>query len=320
MKKLLLLLLALLLCVSVCAAEEPAPETFREGLFEYRVTDEGAVLTNWLVDHNTVLPEEVVLPAMLGGYPLVGIDGGAVKYSSPAVVIPEGVRWLQDSSFVSGWEVSRITLPATLEIIPEGCFTLYNVEIILSPGNPYFTNEDGFLIDTRTNTLLHTSPSAANHPLPQVRRLGDGCLYNWHAGEEVFLPETITEIGAGVFSEFMDTTCIHIPAGVTKIENGAFNCAGLTAITLPEGLTSIPPLMLSCTYITEITIPENVKSIGGWAFYLCPLTRVEIPAACEFVAYDAFMPEVEIILLGENTHLETYKEYCQSQGMIPNQT
>ena len=37
---------------------------------------------------------------------------------------------------------------------------------------------------------------------------------------------------------------------------------------------------------------------------------MEIPAGCEFIEYEAFDPNVELVLLGENTHLETLEEYA----------
>lgn len=287
MRKLLFVLLILLCTTGAAFAEEA--EVFTEGEFAYVLTEEGAVITDYAFPDDVM--ERLTIPETLGSAPVVGID--------------ESALWHE-------YIVYTIDIPATMTMLPEGEFG-YGTEIVLHPDNPYFTNKDGFLIDTRTNTLLHTSPSAADKPLPAVSRLGDFCLYNWHPTTHVVLPNTLTSIGAGVFDEWMDTTRIDIPDSVTEIGAGAFNCAGLTSIDLPDGLTSIPDLMLSCTYITEITIPESVKSIGGWAFYLCPLTRVEIPATCTFVAWDAFDPEVELVFHGYG-QLETYFEYAARTG------
>lgn len=304
MKKLVLMLLAALLCLGAAAAEE----TFTEGMFEYTLTEEGAVITKYLAPD--IAPEIVEVPAVIGGQPVVGLSyvfSGAWPGEIQRVILREGITALGDA-FVDCVDVAQVVLPASLADIQEGAFTWGDAEIVLHPDNPYFINPDGFLIDTRTSTLLYTAPSAAEKPLPAVSRLGDHCLYNWHPGEHVVLPDTLVSIGSGVCAEWMDTTRIDIPDSVTEIGAGAFNCAGLTSIDLPDGLTCIPDLMLSCTYITEITIPEGVTSIAGWAFYLCPLTRVEIPASCTFVAWDAFDPEVELVCLGENTHIETWEE------------
>ena len=63
----------------------------------------------------------------------------------------------------------KVTLPATLEIIPEGCFNLIEAEIDFPNSNPRYSCENGFLIDRDTQTLLYTAPveprqSAARRP------------------------------------------------------------------------------------------------------------------------------------------------------------
>ena len=303
MRKLVSALLIGLLLVCTAFAQDGAVHT--EGLFAYVLTEEGAVITAFL--GADPCPEEIGVPAVIGGAPVIGFDFVFSGLPGPVsrVILAEGIPTV-GNAFAECSQAAEIVLPASLEDIPEDAFAWSRAEIILHPDNPYFSNEDGFLIDERTGTLLYTAPSAADKPLPAVRRLGDRCLTNWHPGPEVELPDTLVSIGAGVFYEWMDTYRIRIPDGVTEIGAGAFNCAGLTAIDLPAGLKEIPPLMLSCTDITGITLPDSVTSIGSWAFYLCPLTRVEIPAGCTFVAWDAFMPEVELVFLGDEAALEPW--------------
>ena len=313
MKKLLAMLILLMLPFALAMAEEPPLLT--EGEWEYYLTDEGAgspggaVLTGYIAPSPS--PEEVVLPVEIGGQPIVAYEFVFLNTAVTGplrVVVPEGVTDFGDAFYCESNVISEIVLPASLEHIEEGSLLWGDPEIIVHPDNPYFTCEGGFLIDQRTSTLLYVAPSGQNSPVPQVQRLGEACLYNYNVMEPV-LPETLTSIGPCVFDEWMDLTHIDIPTGVTEIGRAAFNCAGLTEITLPAGLTAIEALTFSCTYLTEIVIPEGVERIESWAFYLCPLTRVEIPASCTFVAWDAFDPEVELVLLGENTHVETWEEY-----------
>ena len=305
--KRLLILLTLLLCLALAMAEEPALLT--EGDWEYYLTDDGAVLTGYIAPSPS--PEEVVLPVEIGSQPIVAYEFvflTAAVTGPLRVVVPEGVTDFGDAFYCESNVISEIVLPASLEHIEEGSLLWGDPEITVHPDNPYFTCEDGFLIDQRTGTLLYVAPSGQNSPLPQVQRLGEACLYNYNVMEPI-LPDTLTSIGPCVFYEWMYLTHIDIPASVTEIGHAAFNCAGLTEITLPAGLTAIESLTFSCTYLTEIVIPEGVTRIESWAFYLCPLTRVEIPASCTFVAWDAFDPEVELVLLGDNTHVETWEEY-----------
>lgn len=307
MKKWLLTLLAILLCLPAMA-EEPAH--YVAGNYRYYLTDGGAVLTEYVLMPGTVGTDAVaVLPAEIAGHPVVGCE---FVFSDLAplekIIVQEGVTDVGDA-FCWSWFDGEIELPASLNYIAEGSLYGLRAEITVSEDNPFFTCADGFLIDTRTQTLLYTAPSAAERPLPAVSRLGDSCLDNWHAGETIHLPETLTSIGGAVFYDLVDTKHVNIPAGVTQIGAGAFNCTGLTEVTLPAGLTAIEGLTFSCNNFTEVVIPEGVTRIESWAFYLCPLERVEIPASCTFVAWDAFDPEVEVVLTSKATHLETMEEY-----------
>lgn len=307
MKKLMMALLAVALCIAGAMAED-APQYFVEGDYAYSVCGDEVILERCI--NAEPLPAEITLPTEIGGRPITAYD--FVYHTSRTdgpvrVIVPEGVTDF-GNAFGETSAITEIVLPASLSHIEEGSLYWGDAEITVHPDNPYFTCEDGFLIDTRTSTLLYVAPSGQNNPLPAVKRLGDICLYNWHAGETVHLPETLTSIGGYVFYDLVDLTHIDIPAGVTEIGGGAFNCAGLTEITLPAGLTAIEYLTFSCNFFTEIVIPDGVQYIDSMAFYLCPLTRVEIPASCTFVACDAFDPEVELVLLGDNTHVETERE------------
>lgn len=307
MKKLLLTLLALLLVVPAMA-EEPAYNV--EGNYLYSQTHGGVILTDYIPEPGDIgAADMAILPAEIAGNPVV-MYGFVFEEFAPLekIIVQEGVTDIGDA-FCWSWFDGEIELPASLNYIAEGSLYGLRAEITVSEDNPFFTCADGFLIDTRTQTLLYTAPSAADKPLPAVRRLGAMCLDNWHAGETVHLPETLTSIASGVFSDMVDTKHVNIPAGVTQIGAGAFDCTGLTEVTLPAGLTAIEALTFSCNDFTEVVIPEGVTRIESWAFYLCPLERVEIPASCTFVAWDAFDPEVELVLLGENTHVETMEEY-----------
>lgn len=65
--------------------------------------------------------------------------------------------------------------------------------------------------------------------------------------ENLILPNTLTTIGASMFSESALKSVI-IPNGVTTIERNAFE---------------------ACKALTSIEIPASVETIGPWAFRDC---------------------------------------------------
>lgn len=195
MKKLLLCILMLLSLFSLALAETPGTETFTEGAFAYTLTDDGAVITEYLFQDNW--PDVVVIPAELGGHPVVDIA--------------------------------------------EGAFTICTAELSFEGDLPHLTNEDGFLIDIRTDTLLHTSLTSQGKPLPTVRRLGEWSLIGWAQEDaEVVIPEGVEEIGAAAFHD-IDLASLQLPESLRIIETDAFYAFDVTGgeVLLPSGVETV---------------------------------------------------------------------------------
>lgn len=174
MKKLLVVML-LMLCLSDAALAEDG-EVFAEGTFEYVLTDEGAVITEYLYPEQW--PEVIEIPAELGEQPVVGFA--------------------------------------------EGAFTICTAEIAFAAELPYYTNADGFLIDTRTDTLIYTAPSSRGKPLPAIRRLGKWSLISWAEWDmNVVIPEGVEEIGAAAFYD-VGVASLQLPESLKIIETNSF--------------------------------------------------------------------------------------------------
>lgn len=189
MRKLAILLLALLLpCFTLAEDADTA-------LWDYTLTDEGAVITEYIITDDN--PDMLVIPAELGGHPVVGIA--------------------------------------------EGSFTVYWGDIAFEQTIPHLTNEDGFLIDTRTDTLLYTAPSSRGKALPAVRRLGAGSLINWAEWDtEVVIPEGVEEIGAAAFYD-VGLASLTLPESLRIIETDAFYAFGVEGdeVILPAGVEMV---------------------------------------------------------------------------------
>ena len=94
------------------------------------------------------------------------------------------------------------------------------------------------------------------------------------------IPDDVTSIGNGAFSDCKSLTSITIPDSVTKIRDSTFSCCtSLTSITIPNSVTSIGcDAFYGCTSLTSITIPDSVTKIGDRAFKDCTsLTSITIP-------------------------------------------
>lgn len=327
MKKLLWVLILLLLPLTALAEDA---ESRRDGAFFYQIADGEAVLTgcDWDAMQADSLymfaepPVSLEIPATLGGYPVTAIGGwvfcsldGCPVDAPFEVVLPEGLRALDADTFADCFYAANVTLPATLEIIPEDCFDRISAEIDFPNGNPRYSCENGFLIDNTTQTLLYTAPSSHGNPLPAVRRLGDCSLANWlwDDDDDPVLPDTLESVGSYIFYD-RGVTRVTFPDGITELSPYTFYCTDLQEVHLPASLREIPDYCFWNCQLTALTIPDGVTRIGAHAvdwFTGEIIGAVTLPASVEFVGYRAFPDECDVTALNPQVHFETAAEYAE---------
>ncbi len=327
MKKLLWVLILLLLPLTALAEDA---EIHRDGAFFYQIADGEAVLTgcDWDAMQADSLymfadpPVSLEIPATLGGYPVTSIGGwvfcsldGCPVDAPFEVVLPEGLRALDADTFADCFYAAKVTLPATLEIIPEDCFDRISAEIDFPNGNPRYSCENGFLIDNTTQTLLYTAPSSHGNPLPAVRRLGDCSLMNWlwDDDDDPVLPDTLESVGSYIFYD-CGVTRVTFPDGITELSPYTFYCTDLQEVHLPASLREIPDYCFWNCQLIALTIPDGVTHIGAQAFNGFTgeiIQAVTLPASVEFVGYRAFPDECDVTALNPQVHFETAAEYAE---------
>lgn len=305
-------------------------ESRRDGAFFYQIADGEAILTgcDWDAMQADSLymfaepPVSLEIPATLGGYPVTSIGGwvfcsldGCPVDAPFEVVLPEGLRALDADTFADCFYAANVTLPATLEIIPEDCFDRISAEIDFPNGNPRYSCENGFLIDNTTQTLLYTAPSSHGNPLPAVRRLGDCSLANWlwDDDDDPVLPDTLESVGSYIFYD-CGVTRVTFPDGITELSPYTFYCTDLQEVHLPASLREIPDYCFWNCQLIALTIPDGVTRIGAHAvdwFTGEIIGAVTLPASVEFVGYRAFPDECDVTALNPQVHFETATEYAE---------
>ncbi len=333
MKKLLWVLILLLLPLTAWAEDA---EIHRDGAFFYQIADGEATLIgcDWdamQADSLYMFAEPQVsleIPATLGGYPVTAIGGwvfssldGCPLDAPFEIVLPEGLRALDADTFSDCFYAANVTLPASLEIIPEGCFGRIPAEIDFPNGNPRYSCENGFLIDNTTQTLLYTAPSSHGTALPAVRRLGDWSLANWlwYDDDDPVLPDTLESVGSHIFYDCC-VTRVTFPDGITELSPYTFHSTDLQEVHLPASLREIPDHCFWNCQLTALTIPDGVTRIGAHAFDGFTgeiIGAVTLPASVEFVGYRAFPDECDVTALNPQVHFETAAEYAlYSDGLF----
>ena len=303
--------------------DEAADALYSDGLFDYELSSRGAVLLDCSRFLNQPeVPDVLEIPSELGGYPVTAIGGwvfcsldGCPVDAPFEVVLPEGLRALDADTFADCFYAANVTLPASLEIIPEGCFGRIPAEIDFPNGNPRYSCENGFLIDNTTQTLLYTAPSSHGNPLPAVRRLGDCSLMNWlwDDDDDPVLPDTLESVGSYIFYD-CGVTRVTFPDGITELSPYTFYCTDLQEVHLPASLREIPDYCFWNCQLIALTIPDGVTRIGAHAvdwFTGEIIGAVTLPASVEFVGYRAFPDECDVTALNPQVHFETAAEYAE---------
>ena len=77
--------------------------------------------------------------------------------------------------------------------------------------------------------------------------------------ESIVIPNGVTSIGSGAFSDCRSLTSVAIPDSVTSIGDKAFeNCFSLTSVAIGNGVTSIGlGAFRGCEALTSVTIPSR---------------------------------------------------------------
>jgi hypothetical protein len=187
-----------------------------------------------------------------------------------SVTIPNSVTSIGGGAFINCTNLASITIPNSVTSIVgrafSGCTSLTVINV--DADNSAYTAENGVLYNKNKTTLV---------AYPSVK-------------DAFTIPDSVTSIGDGAFSNSTELTSVTIPNSVTSIGEWAFYfCTNLTSITIGNGVTRIEGYVFVSCGFTSVTIPDNVTSIGEWAFGQCAsLTSVIIPNNVSKIEDQAF--------------------------------
>ena len=251
MKKILILLIALVLLLSSCEekTKEPSDENdlllgsngnqieyiYKDGVIRYYLYPNGLLLGyNATVEYSFVdeeVPEEVTI---------IGKNAYHNLPELKTVKVGKNVTEIQSSAFCNCPKLIKVELPNTISKISDNTFSKC------------------------------TSLEDINIP-SSVTVIGNGAFNECTSLTSIEIPSSVTAIGNGAFNECTSLASIEIPSGVKSIEDSTFaKCTSLTSITIPNSVTTIKSKAFErCTALTSITIPGSVTSISSDAFSGC---------------------------------------------------
>ena len=109
---------------------------------------------------------------------------------------------------------------------------------------------------------------------------------------ELIIPDGVTVIGKVSFRECEALTSLHLPDGVTTIEESAFESSGIITVNIPNSITNLGNrTFFSCKKLETVTFDDDMQidSISGYFVYNCiKLKNIEIPDCVKAIGERAF--------------------------------
>ncbi|MCF0114708.1 MAG: leucine-rich repeat domain-containing protein, partial [Erysipelotrichaceae bacterium] len=250
--------------------------------------------------------ENVVIPEMIDGKPVIGLKVGLFKYhnsydnnSIKTVEIQAKIKTLPDEIFASCYDLTSIVLPDTLEEIGSNamnyCSSLTKIEIpdsVRTIGT-YAFYSCGKLTDLKLPESLEEIGSSAFSYCKSItdiefndrlKIIWGGAFSYCEALEKVELPESLKDVKSeyGYISE--------------RALNGStfLGCKNLKEAIIPEGIIQITSSTFSnCEKLEKVTLPSTVEIIGGYSFQGCTsLKTIELPEGTKTIEGNAFKDDV----------------------------
>ena len=217
------------------------------------------------------------------------------------IVVPDGVRLIQDRAFENCTSLKRAVIRRTssLTVFGEKSFSRTSIEVIAIP----LTCEVIGISAFEECKLLRSVECLSDSNLSEIR----SCAFRETRIEEFLITPKVRHIGASCFEKCSELKSVQIPepASLVTIGDQAFYQSGLRQITIPASvqcigsscfgdgapnngpvidihfspnsqLSSIPKHVFNRARIGSLRVPASVQFIDKNAFFGCEIGALEV--------------------------------------------
>ena len=228
---------------------------------------------------------KIEIPATYKGKAVTEI-GNFQSSNLKEVIVPDGIRNIDDSAFSNCSALTSIVLPDSITSIGRGAFSGCNsLESITLPfvgANKAGTNNThvGYVFGAASPeaNANYVPTSLKTVVVARETSIWDSAFRDCSSLTGITLSDSITNIGSNAFYGCSSLTSIRIPDSVESIGERAFEeCTALTSITLPFiGDKKEEPTVTQLSYIfgtipssLQIAIVTEGSNVPEKAFYKC---------------------------------------------------
>lgn len=272
MKKLLAILLAALMLVSVTACNTKVEDSLstvkldiveeddtfvgEKGTFKYEYLDTSTLCITQYIPVSDSL-QALTIPSEMNGKKVVEIGAEAFKNISAisSVTVPATITKIGEQAFVDCDNLKSVTLPASLTVLGSYAFAYCDaLETVAFTGDEKLTS------------------------------IGQSAFHHCVALSNIVLPATVAEIGTGAFMGCTALESLNLSyAGLTKIGDSAFmNCTGLANVELSQSLVYCGAYAFGGCVDTTFTF----LSTDGWN-----AEGLDVDVSTSAKAYDVLVDE-----------------------------
>ena len=251
------------------------PEIYTENSLTYMIYAGEA----YLIKLSDMSITEIEIPAQVKSYPIVSILG-AFQHNETIikVILPEGLKVIDDYAFFYCQNLEYINLPSTLTKIGDNAFqNSYNSSTLVIPAGVTSIGRGAFGGNWNLESVSFEACS-------QLTSIGAYAFSSCINLKNVTIPASVTYIGNSAFESNQALTEIRVLEGnkyYKTIDGSLYNLDGthliqyacgrpVSTFAIPEGVTTIADYaFFGCIELTSVIIPQSVTYIGECAFYWC---------------------------------------------------